>query len=299
MSSLLNQETLYTYTILPMAVVIVLEMLYANLKGVSLYTVKDTLTSGFYALCNFSLDMLMKVAAFAVLTWCFAHKITTVTPPWLYWVALLLLQDFAYWAEHTVDHKVRLFWAVHITHHNSEQYNLTTGFRSSVFQPLYRFVYFMPLAWLGFAPLHIMFMYAATQIYGNLVHTQTIDKMGVFEKFMVTPSHHRVHHACNVPYLDRNMGMLFIWWDKLFGTFEVEGRDPEPLRFGLFTPPDSDNPIINLFSEFGAIWHDATQPRLTLGQRLRYVFGAPGWSHDGRKQTSVQMQREWSLTHPL
>ena len=123
--------------------------------------------------------------------------------------------------------------------------------------------------------------------------------MGFVEKFMVTPSHHRVHHASNTPYLDKNMGMLFIWWDKMFGTFEYEGRDPEPIRFGLVSPIASRNPVRMMSSEFAAIWHDASQANLTIGQRLRYVFGAPGWSHDGHKQTSAQMQAQWRAQHPL
>ena len=299
MDSILNQEVLYRASVPFFVVLILAELLYSNLKGIRLYTLRDSLTSAFFALCNISLDMLMKVFSFAVLTWCYQYKIMVIAPVWLYWLALLLLQDLAYWAQHTVDHRVRLGWAVHITHHNSEHYNLTTGFRSSVFQPLYRYVYFMPLAFLGFEPLHIMFMYAATQIYGNLVHTQTINQLGFLEKFMVTPSHHRVHHASNTPYLDKNMGMLFIWWDKMFGTFEREGRDPEPIRFGLVSPIVSRNPVRMMLSEFAAILRDVTQPNLTIGQRWMYVFGPPGWSHDGSKQTSAQMQAIWNTQHPM
>ena len=216
----------------------------------------------------------------------------------LYWALLIILQDLAYWTQHTVDHSSRLFWAMHSTHHNSLEYNLTTGFRSSVLQPLYRYVYFMPLAWLGFHPLHIMFAYAVTQIYGNLVHTQAIGKLGWVEKILVTPSHHRVHHASNTPYLDKNMGMLFIAWDKLFGTFEEEGRDPEPIRYGTVSAPESRSPWALFTYELKNIWHDVRMPNLTAWQRFCYVFAPPGWSHDGRTQTAKQMQHEWDAVHP-
>ena len=93
--------------------------------------------------------------------------------------------------------------------------------------------------------------------------------------------------------------MLFIWWDKIFGTFEREGRDPEPIRFGLVSPIESRNPVRMMLSEFTAILHDATQPNLTIGQRWMYVFGPPGWSHDGSKQTSAQMQAIWNTQHPM
>ena len=234
-----------------------------------------------------------------MLGWCFVHRaVDWSTQGVWYWLLLVILQDLAYWTQHTVDHSSRLFWAIHSTHHNSNEYNLTTGFRSSVLQPLYRYVYFMPLAWLGFHPLHIMFAYAVTQIYGNLVHTQAIGKLGWVEKILVTPSHHRVHHASNTPYLDKNMGMLFIAWDKLFGTFEEEGRDPEPIRYGTVSAPESRSPWALFTYELRNIWHDVRMPNLSAWQRLCYVFAPPGWSHDGRTQTAKQMQTEWDAAHP-
>ena len=299
MPNWLNQEIIYTYSVPLFVVVIVLELAYSNLRGLRLYSFKDSLTSATFALSNLGLDMLFKGLSFAVLGWCFVHRVVD----WhaegvLYWALLIVLQDLAYWLQHTVDHSSRLFWAMHSTHHNSNEYNLTTGFRSSVLQPLYRYVYFMPLAWLGFHPLHIMFAYAVTQIYGNLVHTQAIGKLGWIEKILVTPSHHRVHHASNTPYLDKNMGMLFIAWDKLFGTFEAEGRDPEPIRYGAVSAPESRSPWALFTYELRNIWHDVRMPNLSAWQRLCYVFAPPGWSHDGHTQTAKQMQTEWDAAHP-
>ena len=299
MPNWLNQEIIYTYSVPLFVLVIVLELAYSNLRGLRLYSLKDSLTSATFALSNLGLDMLFKGVSFAVLGWCFVHRAVdwSAQGVW-YWLLLVILQDLAYWTQHTVDHSSRLFWAMHSTHHNSNEYNLTTGFRSSVLQPLYRYVYFMPLAWLGFHPLHIMFVYAVTQIYGNLVHTQAIGQLGWIEKILVTPSHHRVHHASNTPYLDKNMGMLFITWDKLFGTFEVEGRDPEPIRYGTVSAPQSSSPWALFTYELKNIWHDVRLPNLTMWQRLCYVFAPPGWSHDGRTQTAKQMQREWNAAHP-
>ena len=122
---------------------------------------------------------------------------------------------------------------MHVTHHSSEEFNLTTGFRSSVLQPLYRFIYFLPLVLLDLNHIDIVFMYSLTQIYGILVHTQYINKMPRwFETIFVSPSHHRVHHASNIRYLDRNMGMVLIIWDRLFGTFQAE-IDEDPVKYGL------------------------------------------------------------------
>lgn len=196
-----------------------------------------------------------------------------------------------------MDHSSRLFWAMHSTHHNSNEYNLTTGFRSSVLQPLYRYV-FHAVGMAGFSPAAlVMFVYAVTQIYGNLVHTQAIGQLGWIERDFVTPSHHRVHHASNTPYLDKNMGMLFITWDKLFGTFEVEGRDPEPIRYGTVSAPQSSSPWALFTYELKNIWHDVRLPNLTMWQRLCCVRAAwleSRWPHaDGETDAA-----EWNAAHP-
>jgi sterol desaturase/sphingolipid hydroxylase (fatty acid hydroxylase superfamily) len=194
-----------------------------------------------------------------------------------------------YWL-HRVDHYCRLFWAVHVTHHSSEEFNLTVGFRSSVFQPLYRFVYFIPLALIGFKGIDIMFIYAATQIYGILIHTKTIGKLGFIEWFMSTPSHHRVHHASNVKYLDKNMGMVFIIWDRLFGTFEKEDEN-EKVIYGLTENIKTYHPVKMVFHEWVSIGKDLRKPS-SLHHKFMYLFGPPGWSHDGSKKTARQLRTQ-------
>ena len=194
--------------------------------------------------------------------------------------------------EHRVDHFCRLFWAVHVTHHSSEEFNLTTGFRSSVFQPLYRFIYFIPLVLLGFRPVDIIFMYSLTQIYGILVHTQYIPKMPLwFEAIFVSPSHHRVHHASNIRYLDKNMGMVLILWDRLFGTFQKEVPE-DPIRYGLVKPVHDPHHLTNvIFHEWKSVTNDLKR-KLPLKVKLKYLFMPPGWSHDGSSKTASQMRKE-------
>jgi sterol desaturase/sphingolipid hydroxylase (fatty acid hydroxylase superfamily) len=184
---------------------------------------------------------------------------------------------------------------VHVTHHSSEEFNLTVGFRSSVFQPLYRFIYFIPLSLLGFNGKDIMFMYSATQIYGILIHTQYINKMGFLEYFMSTPSHHRVHHGSNALYLDKNMGMVFIIWDKLFGTFQSE-ESFEKVRYGLTQNLDNHNPLNVVFHEWKAIIKDVLNAP-GLKNKLLYIFGPPGWSHDGSKKTSSELRSIYKKEH--
>jgi len=214
----------------------------------------------------------------------------------LYWILQVLVEDFMYYWLHRFDHEIRLFWAVHVTHHSSELMNFTVGFRSSVFQPLYRFMYFIPIALLGFNPLDLLFIYSATQIWGIFVHTEYIQKMGILEHILVTPSHHRVHHGSNPKYLDKNMGMFLILWDKLFGTFqeELDAKTYAPIQYGLTKNLENPGPIKVVFHEWQQIWQDCTQKGIRFSDRMQYLLGAPGWSHDGSRLTSKQMREQES-----
>lgn len=256
---------------------ILLEIIVTHFHGIRAYSRRETLTNFYMAALNGSLDLLLRaVLVLPLMLWAWNHRGMDLDKGWFYWIALFLLQDLAYYALHYVDHHCRLFWAVHVTHHSSEEFNLTTGFRSSVFQPVYRAVYFLPIAWLGFEPLDILFMYAATQIYGSLIHTERIQKMGWLEHVLVTPSHHRVHHASNGRYLDKNMGMCLIVWDKLFGTFQAELPE-EPVRYGL-TKRIEDRGLLNIvLHEWKDMLRDVNQSALPWWKRLGYIFRGPGW----------------------
>ena len=273
------------------AIVIGFEFFYSYFKNKNLYSGKGILSNIYLTSLNMGLDILVRGVCLLVLNYFFKFHITNLSfNAVLYWSVLILSEDFMYYWLHRVDHYCRFFWAVHVTHHNSEEFNFTVGFRSSVFQPLYRFIYFIPLSILGFSGIDIMFAYSATQIFGILVHTQTINKLGFLEYIIVTPSHHRVHHASNVRYLDKNMGMLLIIWDKLFGTFQKE-EDSDPVKFGLTTNINSYNPVTMVFHEWKNIFHDLKK-NCSPRQKLNYVFGPPGWSHDGSKKTSAQLRAE-------
>jgi sterol desaturase/sphingolipid hydroxylase (fatty acid hydroxylase superfamily) len=159
-----------------------------------------------------------------------------------------------------------------------------------VFQPLYRFVYFIPLVLVGFKPADIVLMYSITQTYGIIVHTNYIGKLGWLGYVFVTPSHHRVHHASNVPYLDKNMGMCLIIWDRIFGTFQEE-LEKEPVRYGLTKSLDDRSLTNTLFHEWKAIVHDLKR-EVDWKTKLKYVVNPPGWSHDGSTQTSNQLRKQ-------
>ncbi len=285
-------ETFLSMVLIPFYTVIILfEILMSNWQHKNFYSVKETFKNIYLTILNASLDVLLRTFFYVtILTWCYSNAIFKIDNIYLYWLLLFFFEDFAIYIEHYVDHHSRMFWAVHVTHHSSEEFNLTTGFRSSVFQPVYRFIYFIPLTFIGFQPLDILLMYSVTQTYGILLHTQYIKKMPKwFEAIFVSPSHHRVHHGSNLVYLDKNMGMCLIIWDKIFGTFQEELED-EPVKYGLTKPIENPgNPINIIFHEWRDIWTDLRNNN-SWNIRLKYLFMPPGWSHDGRSQTAKQMR---------
>ncbi|MCB0531826.1 MAG: sterol desaturase family protein [Lewinellaceae bacterium] len=272
--------------------VIGLELLTSHWRQAKSYTWRDTLTNLYLMLLNSGIDLLFRGAYVLIFEWCFQRRFLDWGSPWAYWLVLVVSMDFLFYWLHRVDHHCRFFWAVHVTHHSSEQFNLTVGFRSSVFQPLYRFIYFLPLAFAGFKPFDIVFVFSVTQIWGIMVHTEHVGKLGWLEYVLVTPSHHRVHHASNPLYLDRNLGMLLIIWDKWFGTFQPELAPAEyqPIRFGLTTPTRLASPVLVVLHEWRAIFKDWQQHK-PWPARWSYLFGPPGWSIDGRTKTSAELRQ--------
>ncbi len=272
--------------------VIAFEIILSHLHVKKYYSVKDTLMNVYLCLINGGIDLLFRAVYVVVLLWFYKfHFLNFSVNPFLYWGLLFVLEDLTFYIEHRVDHYCRLFWAVHVTHHSSEEFNLTTGFRSSVLQPVYRFVYFIPLVLLGFHPLDIVFMYSLTQIYGILVHTQYIKKMpSWFEAIFVSPSHHRVHHASNIRYLDKNMGMVLIIWDRMFGSFQDEIKE-DPVKYGLTKSlDDPHHPGKIIFHEWQNIAHDLKKD-VPFFIRVKYLFMPPGWSHDGSTKTAKELRQ--------
>ena len=273
--------------------VISFEIVLSHLHVKRYYSLKDTLINVYLCAVNSGIDLLFRMVYVVTLWWFYRFHFADISfNPFLYWPLLFISEDVIFYLEHRVDHYCRLFWAVHVTHHSSDQFNLTTGFRSSVLQPLYRFIYFIPLVLLGFKPVDIVLMYSLTQIYGILVHTRYIQKMpDWFEAVFVSPSHHRVHHASNTRYLDRNMGMVLIIWDRMFGTFQAE-LTGDPIKYGLVKPLQNPHHLANvIFHEFANLKQDLKKD-IPLLLKLKYLFMPPGWSHDGSTKTASELRKE-------
>ncbi len=258
-------------------------------EQLGLYHFKDSFNNVTIGILNYCLDLGVKGFVFFVLTWFNKFALFKISYSFSSWFAVIVLQDFAYYWLHRVDHHCRFFWAVHVNHHSSTHFNLTTAIRSSLLQPLYRFVYYIPLALIGFSAIQIIIAFTFCNMWGFFIHTETVGKLGWLDKIFATPSNHRVHHGSNPKYLDKNLGMFLIIWDRMFGTYQ---KEEEPAVYGLTTNIESDNLNTIIFHEWKNIWKDISKP-VSFKHKLQYLFGQPGWSHDGSRKTSRQLREEY------
>ena len=285
---------------------VVLEFLFIRLrrkhKGPSVrgrYEGKDAAASMAMGLGNLISDLMMGFISLAFMMWVWQFRLFDWGVGLGAFLACLLAQDFVYYYKHYAAHRVRWFWSAHVVHHSSEHYNLSTALRQPWNNHFTGFVILSaPLVLLGFHPLLVAFVGAVNLVYQFWIHTETIDRMPRwFEAVFNTPSHHRVHHSTNPRYLDANFAGIFIIWDRMFGTF-VEEREDDPCRYGVVTPIETYNPVKIAFAELLHILKDAGQGGLTLRQRAGYVFGPPGYSHDGSRKMSADLKRDYLNDHP-
>jgi len=190
---------------------------------------------------------------------------------WWAWAILLFVDDFAYYWFHRVSHEVRFFWNFHVVHHSSNQYNLSVAVRQSWFSGIAHWVFYVPIALLGFPFWAFVTMHGLNLIYQFWIHTQVIKRLGLLEFVLNTPSHHRVHHGVNNHYLDKNYAGIFIIWDRIFGTFVKETETP---RYGIIKPLNSYN-MLWINTHGWAEMFEAIKTKKTLSGKLRCVFGAP------------------------
>ncbi|KPF87734.1 C-5 sterol desaturase [alpha proteobacterium AAP38] len=235
----------------------------------------------------------------AIMFWVYDHRLFDIgTSVWAI-VACFLIDDMRYYWAHRFMHRIRWLWASHVVHHSSQHFNFATALR----QPwtgaiMGLFVLKLPLAFLGFHPAILIFASSLNLLYQFWIHTESIRRMPAwFEAVMNTPSHHRVHHGSNPRYLDCNYAGTLIIWDKLFGTFVPE-QDDDPVRFGLVRDLGTFNPLRIAFHEFVGIAKDQAQRGLCLRDRFLYLFGPPGWSHDGSRDGTDKIKAAFLRRHP-
>jgi sterol desaturase/sphingolipid hydroxylase (fatty acid hydroxylase superfamily) len=209
---------------------------------------------------------------------------------WEGWVALFFAVEFAYYWLHRFSHEIRWMWTQHSVHHSARQITLSVAYRLGWTQFFAGpWLFLVPVCWIGFDPRAVVLMYAINLLYQFWLHTEVVPKLGPLERVLNTPSHHRVHHAIEPEYLDRNYGGVLIVWDKLFGTFAPE-RDATPRTYGLVHQIDTLNPVKIAFAEWAALFRDLRAAR-GWREALGLLFGPPGWKADGSGRTTRAIRR--------
>jgi sterol desaturase/sphingolipid hydroxylase (fatty acid hydroxylase superfamily) len=190
---------------------------------------------------------------------------------WWTWALLFFVDDFVYYWFHRISHESRFFWNFHVVHHSSRHFNLSVAGRQSWFSGIAHWIFYAPIMLMGFAPWMFALMHGFNLIYQFWIHTKAIDQLGWMEHIFNTPSHHRVHHAINDKYLDKNYAGALIIWDKIFGSFVEETEEP---RYGIIKQIESYNPLwINTHA-----WVEmfaGMRQRQTLKAKLRCLFASP------------------------
>jgi alkylglycerol monooxygenase len=192
---------------------------------------------------------------------------------WHGWLLALLFYDFCYYWLHRAGHECAIFWAAHVVHHQSQDYNLSTALRQTSSGALLGWVFYLPMAVAGVPPLVFGVVALIDLLYQFWVHTEHVGKLGWFDRWFCSPSNHRVHHAVNDGYLDRNYGGVLIVWDRLFGSFQEEG---EPCIYGTRSPLNSWDPLWSNAQVYWALANDSWHARNWL-DKLRVWFKPPGW----------------------
>jgi sterol desaturase/sphingolipid hydroxylase (fatty acid hydroxylase superfamily) len=284
-------SNLVLYSIPAFLALIVLEVLWARRHPEAVgYERRDTVASLSMGIANVVVSAVAKLISIPFFAWVYEHRVAELGDPAQLssWLVLLVAEDFCYYWFHRTHHEVRVLWAVHVNHHSSEHYNLSTALRQALLTPLTGPIFWAPLALAGYPPWMILTAQAWSLLYQFWLHTEAIPKLGPLEYVLNTPSHHRVHHGKNVRYLDRNHGGIFIVWDRLFGTFEPEG---ERVQYGLTKDIHTFNLVAISFHELAAIAQDVRRAP-TLRAKLGYIFAPPGWSHDGSTLTAGQLHAQ-------
>ena len=265
-----------------------LEFLLNQYKQRSRYLGKEFFSASTIGLVNLVITAIIKAGLFGFVLFFLNLVPWRIPPTWWSYILCLVAIDFCrYWA-HRIAHEHRFWWATHVTHHSSENYNFLVSFRLSWTQHI-KVIFFLPAVMLGFDPVVFFICHQIEVLYQFWIHTEYIRKMPAwFEFIFVTPSHHRVHHAVNEHYLDKNYGSTFIIWDRMFGTFEPE---KEQAIYGIKDPVGTFNPVTLVFHEFVDIVRDVRQSK-SLSEAWSMVWGRPSRMEEIRARYRPQSAQQ-------
>lgn len=255
-------------------ILIGIEIIYDRIAHKDLYRLNDAISNiscGIFEQITGTFAKVFTVALYAVVY--DKLRFFTVPDKWYWLVVLFLGVDFFYYWAHRMSHEINLFWAGHVVHHQSEEYNLSVALRQGALQKVFTAGFYLPLALLGFSPAWFLLLSAYNTLYQFWIHTEAIRNMGPLEYIFNTPSHHRVHHGRNPRYIDRNHGGTLIIWDMLFGTFQQE---EEKVVYGITTPTQRWDPVAAHLSPFTNMWSDLRLVK-EWPDKIKLLFMKPGW----------------------
>ena len=285
----MKEETLLVIAIPFFLITVLFE--YFFLKGrpnVVGHTLKDTVASLSMGIGFLGWDFLVKGFTLAAYAAAYQFRLFEMGDSLLSYFCLFIALDFCFYWYHRTHHEVRILWAAHVNHHSSQHYNLSTALRQSWTSVFSHWVFMLPLAFAGWRPDQILLMGLLNLIYQYWIHTESIDRMGILEWVLMTPSHHRVHHGSNAHYLDKNYGGLLIVWDRMFGTFQEED---EKVQYGLTKNITSFNPIVIAYHEHAAIIRDMWNAK-DWREALRAFFASPASLAENPIQLRTAPQRD-------
>lgn len=271
------QEIIITWATPVFFALIALELLVAKLRGRRVYHGSDAINSLGLGVISQIVAVFSKLLTLGIYAWCvqrFAIFALPANSVWV-WISALLLYDFCYYWLHRAGHEVNILWAAHVVHHQSEDYNLSTALRQTGSGVLLGWLFYLPMAIIGY-PLEVFVVVALIDLlYQFWVHTELVGRLGWFDRVFCSPSNHRAHHAVNDRYLDRNYGGILIVWDRLFGTF-IEEDDTDPPIYGTRSPLRSWNPLWANAEVYWATAKDAWHARRWRDKLLVWLK-PPGW----------------------
>ena len=253
---------------------IFVEILISNWQQKNYYKTQDTLCTIGLLAGNIIVAFSIKGLILALHFYLYQYKIFELSgmlPLWLFWLLTFVVIDLVFYIYHRMSHRIRFLWAIHLSHHSSEEMNFAVSFRQAWFGPISKIPFFMVLPLLGFDPTIIAAAGVISTLWGIVGHTQIVGRLGFVEWIFNTPSHHRVHHGSNEQYIDKNYGNLLIIWDRMFGTFEPE---KEKVKFGLVNNVNTFNPTKITFMAWSSMIEDIKNKQ-SLSEVLRIIFGPP------------------------
>ena len=253
---------------------IFVELLISNWQNKKYYKRADSLCTTGLLTGNIIIAFSIKGLILALHFYLYQFKVielASILPLWAMWVLTFIMIDLVFYVYHRMSHRIRFLWAIHLSHHSSEEMNFAVSFRQAWFGPISKVPFFMVLPLIGLDPTIIAVAGVISTLWGIVGHTQIIGKLGPIEWFFNTPSHHRVHHGSNKQYIDKNYGNLLIIWDRLFGTFEAE---KESVSFGLVKNVNTFNPMKITFMIWSDMYHEIKNSK-NFSHALKLFFGPP------------------------